>query len=118
MATVYARFSDPRAVQGDRQPVYFAGQYYGAGIVFYLGSAEMWRLRMVDPDYLDQFYTKLIRHVSQGRLLRGSTRGSLLVGQDRYMLGSTVEVRAQLTDARLRPWGAKSVDVHVIQPDK
>jgi hypothetical protein len=117
-ATVYARFSDPRAAQADRQPVYFAGQYYGAGTVFYLGSAEMWRLRTVDPAYLDQFYTKLIRHVSQGRLLRGSTRGSLLVGQDRYMLGSTVEIRAQLTDARLRPLRVKSVNLQVIQPDK
>ena len=117
-ATVYARFSDPRAAQADRQPVYFAGQFYGAGTVFYLGSGEMWRLRTVDPAYLDQFYTKLIRHVSQGRLLRGSARGSLLVGQDRYMLGSTVEVLAQLTDARLRPLAAKSVNVQVIQPDK
>ena len=117
-AAVYARFSDPRAAQADRQPVYLAGQFYGAGSVFYLGSAEMWRLRTVDPAYLDQFYTKLIRHVSQGRLLRGSTRGSLLVGQDRYMLGSTVDVRAQLTDARLQPLGAKSVNVHVVQPDK
>ena len=43
--------------------------------------------------YFEQFYTKLIRHVSQGRLLRGSSRGVLLVGQDRYLLGGTVEVR-------------------------
>ena len=104
-ATVFARFSDPRTTQGGQQPVYFAGQFYGAGSVFYMGSGEMWRLRAVDETYFEQFYTKLIRHVSQGRLLRGSSRGVLLVGQDRYMLGNTIEVRAQLTNARLEPLG-------------
>ena len=86
-ATVYARFSDPRVAQNGEGPVYMAGQFYGAGSVFYMGSAEMWRLRAIDETYFTQFYTKLIRHVSQGRLLRGSSRGVLLVGQDRYLLG-------------------------------
>ena len=106
-ATVYARFSDPRVAQGDRQPVYFAGQFYGSGSVFYMGSGEMWRLRTVDPrPYFDQFYTKLIRHVVAGPPVARLQPRLLLVGQDRYMLGNTVEVRAQLTDARLRPLGA------------
>jgi hypothetical protein len=116
-ATVYARFSDPAVCQGSEGPVYFAGQFYGAGSVFYMGSAEMWRLRSVDESYFSQFYTKLIRHVSQGRLLRGSTRGVLLVGQDRYLLGNAVEVRAQLTNARLEPLDMPSVNLQVIQPD-
>ena len=107
----------PRVAQGGEGPVYFAGQFYGAGSVFYMGSAEMWRLRAVDDTYFSQFYTKLIRHVSQGRLLRGSTRGVLLVGQDRYLLGNTVEVRAQLTNARLEPLDMPSVNLQVIQPD-
>lgn len=116
-ATVYARFSDPRTAQGSQQPVYFAGQFYGSGSVFYMGSGEMWRLRSIDESYFEQFYTKLIRHVSQGRLLRGSSRGVLLVGQDRYILGNTVEVRAQLTNARLDPLDLPSVNLQVIQPD-
>jgi hypothetical protein len=116
-ATVYARFSDPRVAQNGEGPVYMAGQFYGAGSVFYLGSAEMWRLRAVDEAYFAQFYTKLIRHVSQGRLLRGSSRGVLLVGQDRHLLGNTVEVRAQLTNARLEPLDVPSVNLQVIQPD-
>jgi len=116
-ATVFARYSDPDAVQGGSAPVYLAGQFYGAGFVFYLGSGEMWRLRTVKESYFEQFYTKLIRHVSQGRLLRGSSRGVLLVGQDRYLLGNTVEVRAQLTDLRLEPLTAPTVDLQVIAPD-
>ena len=47
-AVIYARFSDPRIAQGGQQPPYFAGQFYGSGSVFYLGSGEMWRLRAVD----------------------------------------------------------------------
>ena len=82
-----------------------------------MGSGEMWRLRRVDPDDFDQFYTKLIRHVSQGRLLRGSRRGVLLPGQDRYLLGNTVEIRAQLTNARLQPLTDKTVVLEVIPPD-
>jgi hypothetical protein len=116
-ATVYARFSARDVAQGSEGPVYFAGQFYGAGSVFYMGSAEMWRLRAVDDTYFSQFYTKLIRHVSQGRLLRGSTRGVFLVGQERYLLGSTVEVRAQLTNARLEPLDAPTVNVQIAQPD-
>jgi hypothetical protein len=116
-ATVYARFSDPRVAQNGEGPVYMAGQFYGAGSVFYMGSAEMWRLRAIDEAYFAQFYTKLIRHVSQGRLLRGSSRGVLLVGQDRYMLGNSVEVRAQLTNARLEPLDMPTVKLQVIHPN-
>ncbi len=115
-ATVLGRFSDPRT-GGDEQPVFFAGQFYGSGRVFFIGSGEMWRLRKVDETYFEQFYTKLIRHVSQSRLLRGSSRGVLLVGQDRYLLGGTVEIRAQLTNARLEPLGAPSVNLKVVLPD-
>jgi len=113
-AAVLARFADPASGTGDEQRIYFAEQFYGSGRVFYIGSGEMWRLRKLDPAYFEQFYTKLIRHVSQGRLLRGSSRGVLLVGQDRYLVGNTVEVRAQLTDARLDPLRLPSVSLQVV----
>jgi len=117
-ATVLARFSDPRFAAGGEAPVYMAGQFYGSGRVFYLGSAEMWRLRSVDDAAFEKFYIKTIRHVSQGRLLRGSVRGVLLVGQDHgYLLGSSVEVRAQLTNAQLDPLDVPNVSLQVIQPD-
>ncbi len=117
-ATVLARFSDPRFGQAGQLPVYFAGQFYGSGRVFYIGSPEMWRLRSVDEGSYERFYTKLIRHVSQGRLLRGSSRGVLLVGQDHgYLLGSSVDVRAQLTNSQLEPLDAPNAMVQVLQPD-
>lgn len=117
-ATVYARFSDPAARQmSDESPVYMAGQFYGSGQVFYIGSGEMWRLRAVDPAYLEVLYTKLIRHVSQGRILRGSTRGSLLVERDRYELGETVVLRARLSNAQHEPLTDDSVTAQVLRPD-
>ncbi len=116
-ATVLARFSDPQAAAGGEQPVYFAWHFYASGRVFYAGSGEMWRLRALDEKYFDQFYTKLIRHISRGRLLRGSTRGVLLVGQDRYLIGDSVEVQAyRLTNAQLDPLEAPNVPLQVFAP--
>jgi hypothetical protein len=116
-ATVYARFSNPEAGTATQRPVYFAGQFYGAGQVFYMGSGEMWRLRRVDPTYFEVLYTKLVRHVSQGRILRGSSRGALLVERDRYELGETVVVRARLSDAQHKPLTDDSVTAQLLRPD-
>jgi hypothetical protein len=114
-AALYATITDPRAAS-EGSPIYMAGQFFGSGRVFYLGSGEMWRLRQMDETYFEQFYTKLIRHVTQGRLLRGSNRGVLLVERDRYLLGNTVVVRAQLNNAQLEPLEAPSVKLEVIGP--
>ncbi len=116
-AQVYARFSDPQAATQNEQPVYMAGQFYGAGRVFYLGSGEMWRLNALDPRYFETFYTKLIRHVSQGRLLRDSSRGVLLVDNERCSLGDTITVRAALADEQYRPLTLESVEAIVVYQD-
>ncbi len=116
-ATVYGRYSNPSAGSGESKPVYMAGQFYGSGRVFYLASGEMWRLRAYNPTWFERLYTRLVRHVSQGRLLRGSTRGLLLVERDRYLLGNTVDVRATLQDERLEPLTAASVNLEVLHPD-
>ncbi len=115
-ATVYARFASNAADSGNGFPVYYAGQFYGAGRVFYMGSGESWRLRSLDVGYFEALWTKLIRHVSQGRLLRGSQRAVLLVERDRYQLGDSVTIRAQMKDASLEPLETSSVDVEVITP--
>ena len=116
-ATVYARFSDPEAGLSNQRPVYFANHFYGAGQVFYIGSGELWRLRRADPAYFEVLYTKLVRHVSQGRVLRGSSRGALLVERDRYELGETVVLRARLADAQHKPLTVDSVTAQVLQPN-
>ena len=93
-ATVYARTARPGAAAApESNPIYFAGQFYGSGNVFFMGSGEMWRLRSLDDSLYERFATQLVRHVSQGRLLRGSRRARLLVDRDRFPVGATVVVR-------------------------
>ncbi|MEL7334745.1 MAG: VWA domain-containing protein, partial [Planctomycetota bacterium] len=109
-AKVYANFSDDTTAIDDKLPIYLASQFYGSGRVFFQGSGEMWRLRGVNDSYFETYYTKLIRWISQGRLLRDSNRGILLVDRDRAMVGDTITVRAVLNDAQFRPLQVPSVD--------
>jgi hypothetical protein len=115
-AQVYGLYSDPDAGLLAGLPVYFAEHFYGAGRVFYMGSGEMWRLRAVEPGYFEILYTQLIRHVSEGRLLRGSSLGRLLVERDRYYIGDAVIVRAQLSTPSREPYVAKRITARVHAP--
>ena len=112
-ATVFARVADPRAAEN---PVLLASQFYGAGRVLYLGSAEMWRLRSLDEAYYERFWIKLLREVGQGRLLRGTNRGLLLLEKTQYPLGATVPLRARLLDPRFQDYVADQVNLELIDP--
>lgn len=116
-ATVYARFSDPQVASGDEQPPLIVGQFYGSGRVVFLGTGEFWRLRALDTGNFERFYTKLIRFVSEGRLLRDSNRGLLLVDKDRALRGDTVAVRASVVDQQFQPLQDLSINVAVRRPD-
>ncbi|RIK83600.1 MAG: hypothetical protein DCC67_05775 [Planctomycetota bacterium] len=117
-AQVYARYSDPEAGLSAERPVYFADHFYGAGRVFYMGSGELWRLRNLDPGYFERLYTQLVRHVSQGRLLRGASTGRLLVERDRYFIGDTAVIRAQLNTASREPYVAPHVMARLTPPSR
>jgi hypothetical protein len=114
---VYAYFSDPTTKVGDSLPVYLASQFYGAGRTYFQGSGEMWRLRSASDAYFDSYYTKLVRWVSEGRLLRDSNRGVLLVDNARAGVGDTITVRAVLSDEQFEPLRVPSVDANLIRPD-
>jgi len=114
-ATVYARFTDPRAVARD-QPILFASQFFGAGRVFYLGSAELWRLRGLEEEYYDRLWIKLLREVGQGRLLRGTNRGILLLEKTQYPLGATVQIRTRLLDPQFKDLVAERVTMEIYDP--
>lgn len=106
-ATVYAR--PERSAGGglvDTAPIFMAGQFYGSGSVFYLGSGELWRLRAIEDAVYERIVTQLVRHVSQGRLLRGSRRARLLVDRDRFAVGATVGVRIIAPDGTTEPLAA------------
>jgi hypothetical protein len=115
-ARVYARFSDPDTALDNELPIYFAGQFYGSGRVFFMASGEMWRVRSVDDTYFETFYTRLIRWVSEGRRLRDSSRGVLLTDKDRALIGDSIAVRAMLQDAQFKPLQADKVTAKIVPP--
>ncbi|QDT12990.1 VWA domain-containing protein [Planctomycetes bacterium K23_9] len=115
-AKVYGYFSDPTTELADSLPIYMASQFYGAGRVFFQGSGEIWRLRGESDAYFDSYYTKLIRWVSEGRLLRDSNRGVLLVDNSRAMVGDTITVRAVLTDEQFEPLDVAEVPAKLLAP--
>jgi len=116
-ARVFARFANPETSIDGELPIYAAAHFYGAGRVFFQASGEMWRLRALAPSYFETYYTKLMRWVSQGRLLRDSSRGILLVDKDRCLLGDYVTIRAVLNDAQHQPMTVEQVSANLITPD-
>lgn len=109
-ATVYAHLDRPGP--SAQRPVFLAGQFYGSGSVLYVGSGELWRLRAVDEAAYERLAAQLVRHVAQGRLLRGR-RARLLVDRDRFPVGGTVTVRVVLADAQ----AAGKVACRAVGPD-
>jgi len=101
-AIVYARVAHPgAAAPGSRLP-YLVGQFYGAGSVLYVGSAELWRLRTTGGDAYERLAPQIVRHVSQARLTAGSGGARLILDRGRYPVGASVQVRLVPTDERLR----------------
>ena len=117
-ATVFARYSDPQVDVSGTKPPLIVGQFYGAGRVVFLGTGEFWRLRATEVAYFERFYTKLIRYVAEGRLLRDSNRGLLLVEKDRAMRGDTIGVRASVVDAQFVPLQDPSIELTLRRPDR
>lgn len=99
-ATVYVRLAPGPAGEG---PAYLVGQFYGSGSVLAVGSGEFWRLRSLGDDVYERLVAQLVRHVAQGRLMRGSRRGRLIVEQDRVAVGGTVRIRVVTPGTGQRP---------------
>jgi hypothetical protein len=116
-ADILANFADPATSIDDRLPIYLASHFYGAGRVFFQASSEMWRIRRLDVEFFQQYYVKLIRWASQGRLLRDSTRGVLLTDRERCWMGDQVVVQAILRDPQDQPLIAPQVTATVRRPD-
>ncbi|MEM9353110.1 MAG: hypothetical protein AAGA92_08860 [Planctomycetota bacterium] len=115
-AQVLARYSNPDAGLSRELPAYIAEHFYGAGRVVYIGSSEWWRLRAVEPAYFDILYTKLIRHASQGRLLRGSSIVMLQADRQAYTVGDDATLRARLLTPSREPLELPTVEAESISP--
>lgn len=115
-ATVIATFSDPTTVVNGAAPIYLATHFYGSGRVAFQGGGEFWRMREVGESYFDTYYTKLVRWAGQGRLLRDSDRGMLLVDKEQAVVGDTVMVRAVLRDAQFMPLVQPEAVAKLLEP--
>ncbi len=115
-ATPLMLFTDPTATFDNKQPIYLASQFYGGGRVVFQGSGEMWRIREVDENYFNTYWTKLVRWTAQGRLLRDSDYGLLLVDKEEGLLGEQISVRAVLKDQQFRPLTVPNVTSNLIDP--
>jgi len=112
-----AYFSDPTTSMEGKLPVYLASQFYGGGRVVFQGSGEIWRLRQMSDDYFDTYYTKLVRWASQGRLLRDSDRGMLLLDKQQALVGEQIGVRAILKDNQFQPLVLNKTTGRVLEPN-
>lgn len=115
-AKALATFSDPSAAAGGQPPIYIASQFYGAGRVVFHAGSELWRLRGLGDQYFDRYYTKLVRWISQGRLLLDSDRGVLLVDREEAVQGEQVSVRAVLKNERYEPLVQSEVVARLVDP--
>lgn len=115
-ATPLAMFSDPTTSMNGAFPIFLATQFYGSGRVAFQGSGEMWRLRDLGEEYFDTYYTKLVRWAGQGRLLRDSDRGMLLLDKEQAIVGEQIMVRAVLRDAQFQPLVITDVSAKLIDP--
>ena len=116
-ATVFANFSDPRSLTEHGAPILLASHFYGSGRVMYLGTPEIWRLRSIDEEFYDRFWTKSIRELGQSRMTRGTKRGMLLTEREQYYLGQTIRVRAQVLNAEFEPLITESIKMDVYDPN-
>lgn len=116
-ATLYATSTSIDAAGSSGVPALFVEQFYGAGRVLYIGNGELWRLRQIEETYYEKLYTKMIRHVSQGRLQRQSDRGSLATDKTRYSLGTTASIRVTLNDKQLNPLEMPTYNIDVFPPN-
>jgi hypothetical protein len=109
--TIYAEFSDPLSRGRGGQPIVIAGQRYGQGQVLYVGSPELWRLRALDPAYLERLWIKLVRKAAEGRSKRGLQRGMFLLDGQEFLLGQTIPLRLRALTAQFQPLASDEVAI-------
>ncbi len=114
--TVYIEFTDPFSRGNSGQPALLAGQRYGQGNSFFLGTSEMWRLRGVGEEFYNEFWTNIARKVSEGRSRRGQQRAMFILEGREVTLGQTIPVRARVLGPDSEPLDEDEITIEVIQP--
>ena len=104
-AKVVATFTDPDARMAenkDEESPWLVTQKSRQGMVVFVGSGEIWRLRQFKEVYFERFWTKLIRFAGAGSLYKPGNTGRLLMSKE-VINGSYLRVSAQMYDATYSP---------------
>jgi len=118
VATVLMRHGRPRMKNAFGGHVLAAVQFVGAGRTGYLGFDSTWRWRRFGPELYDRFWVQLVRYLSEGKLLGGSKRATLLVENEHPVLGEAVTVTARLLDTRFEPLARDEVSAQYVVEDQ
>ncbi len=114
--TVYAEFSDPLSRGRGGQPIVIAGQRYGQGQVLFIGSPELWRLRAMNPAYLDRLWTKVVRKGAEGRSKRGLQRGMFILDGREFIVGQTIPLRVRALSPQFEPLTTDKITIDAFGP--
>ena len=115
-ARVLMEHTNPRLrTEQGAQPLVVAGQY-GPGRTIYLGFQSTWRWRRPGVEYFQKFWIQAVRHLVEGRLARGRTRGRLLTNRDKYAAGERVSISAKLFTPEYEPLDEPFVTAQIQGP--
>ncbi len=115
-AEVLATFDDPEApriMDGKYEMPYLVSLRAGKGKTFYIGSGELWRLRLFKQAFYERFLMKLTRFVSAGG--QSSKVGKFSMATE-YVTGNIV-VEAEVLDKDEQPLGPeRKPEVTIVRP--
>ena len=114
--TVYIEFTDPFSRGNAGQPALLAGQRYGQGNSFFLGTSEIWRIRSMGEEYYNEFWTNLTRKVCRRSQPARTAAGDVHSRRAEVTLGQTVPVRAQCLSPTSEPLEEDEITIEVFQP--
>jgi hypothetical protein len=120
-ATTVATFADPQAFitkeDNSTEPMpYVVTMPYGKGKTIWVGSGELWRLRLFKELYHERFWTKLGRFAASGTQTRQTRRGQINISRQ-YTVGSYARPNVSLygPDLNFLPASAEP-QIKVIPP--
>jgi hypothetical protein len=106
---VAARFTDPKArlQDGSQQPFIVVTDPASGRRVIWLGSGEMWRLRTYRAEYLERFWTKLVRYAGAKSQSKVSRRVDLYMDKT-YKANQFIDVEAKIDSKGGEPLSDKA----------
>jgi hypothetical protein len=69
-----------------------------------------WRWRRFGERYFNRFWIQLLRHLVEGKLLRGQQRGFIQVEREQYPIGEPVTIEARLLGEARQPLDREQVE--------